>query len=224
MLRSVRGLVAVLTLVVPSVVVATAEQPKPVDLIFNTRHLDLIGKGDGVKYKFEHAVTDEKLMGKPFADDIKLEVSEVNGDGQRNLDVTVFTGDRQRPVQNYDGLTINPVFIWFLDKCVENYRLVSGGKQPYLKGRMRDAFIDKAEVEPAKLEFGGKTVDGYKVTIAPFATDPNKHKMQGFENSKFTFVLSKEIPGYFYELSSEIFSSQAGTGKMQDRLVLMEAK
>lgn len=224
MLRSVRGLVAVLTLVVPSVVVATAEQPKPVDLIFNTRHLDLIGKGDGVKYKFEHAVTDEKLMGKPFADDIKLEVSEVNGDGQRNLDVTVFTGDRQRPVQNYDGLTINPVFIWFLDKCVENYRLVSGGKQPYLKGRMRDAFIDKAEVEPAKLEFGGKTVDGYKVTIAPFATDPNKHKMQGFENSKFSFLLSKDIPGYFYELSSDIFSTQPGAGKMQDRLVLVEAK
>ncbi len=158
MLRTVRGLVAVLTLVVPSVLVAAAEQPKPVDLIFNSRHLDLIGKGDGVKYKFEHAVTDEKLMGKPFADDIKLEVSDVNGDGQRNLDVTVFTGDRQRPVQNYDGLTINPVFIWFLDKCVENFRLVSGGKQPYLKGRMRDAFIDKAEVEPASLEFGGKTV------------------------------------------------------------------
>ena len=224
MLRTLRGLVAVLTLAVPSVLVSAAEQPQPVDLIFNTRHLDLVGKGTGVTYKFEHSVTDEKLMGKPFADDIKLQVNDVNGDGQRVLDVTVFTGERQRPVQNYDGLTINPVFIWFLDKCVENYRLVSGGKQPYLKGRMRDAFLDKAEVEPAKFEFGGKTVDGFKITIAPFATDPNKHKMQGFENSKFSFLLSKDIPGYFYELSSDIFSTQPGAGKMQDRLVLVEAK
>jgi hypothetical protein len=36
--------------------------------------------------------------------------------------------------------------------------------------------------------------------------------------------MSKDIPGYFYELQSDIFSSQAGTGKMQDRLVLVEAK
>lgn len=224
MLRTVLGLIAVLTLAIPSVHGAAAEPPKPVDLIFNARHLDLVGKGVAVKYKFEHQVTDEKLMGKSFADDIKLAVSDVTADGQRTLDVTVFTGDRQRPVQNYDGLTINPVFIWFLDKCVENYRLVSGGKQPYLKGRMRDAFVDAAQVEAIKLDYGGKTVDGYKVTIVPFEADPNKHKMQGFEKSKFTFILSKDIPGYFYEFGADIFSSQAGTGKMQDRLVLVEAK
>ena len=48
---------------------------------------------------------------------------------------------------------------------------------------------------------------------------PNKHKMQGFENSKFTFVLSKDIPGYFYEFNADIFSSQAGTAKMMDKLI-----
>jgi hypothetical protein len=228
MLRTLRGLAVAasvvttfaLTLAVP----ASAELPQPADVIFNARHLDLVPKGTGVAYKFEHGVTDEKLLGKPFTDDIKLNVSDVTADGQRVLDVTVFTGDRQRPTQNYDGLTINPVFIWFLDKCVENLRTVAGGKQPYLKGRMRDAFVDKAKIEEVKLEFGGKSVAGYKVTIEPFVDDPNKHKMQGFEKSKFTFVLSKDIPGYFYEFNADIFSSQAGTAKMMDKLVLVEAK
>jgi len=224
MKRIVRGLIAVLSLGVPSAMAAAAAEPQAADLIFNSRHLDLVTKGAGIKYKFEHAVTDEKLLGKAFTDDIKLDVSDVKDEGQRVLDVTVFTGQRQRPVQNYDGLTINPVFIWFLDKCVENYRLVSGGKQPYLKGRMRDSFVEKAKLEPVKVEFGGRSVDAYKVTIVPFESDPNKHKMQGFENSTFSFVLSKEIPGYFYELNAEIFSSQAGTGKITDRLVLTEAK
>lgn len=228
MLRILRGLAVALSVATTTAVSialpAAAEPPQPADLIFNARHLDLVPKGTGVSYKFEHGVTDEKLMGKPFTDDIKLKVSDVTAEGQRTVDVTVFTGDRQRPVQNYDGLTINPVLIWFLDKCVENFGTVAGGKQPYLKGRMRDAFLDQAKVENVKVDFGGKSVEAYKVSLEPFAKDPNKHKMQGFENSKFTFVLSKDIPGYFYEFNSDIFSTQAGTAKMTDRLVLVEAK
>ncbi len=226
MLRFVRGLapVVALALLLPIGAVAAADQPQPVDLIFNARHLDLVGKGGAVGYKFEHSVSDEKLLGKPFTDDIKVAVSDVTPDGQRNVIVTVFTGERQRPIQNFDGVSINPVFIWFLDKLVDNYRLMSGGKHTYLKGRIRDAFLDKAKLEPVKVDFGGKSVDGYKVTMVPFEQDPNKSKMQGFENSKFTFVMSKDIPGYFYELNAEIFSTQAGTGKLTDRLVLVETK
>ena len=227
MLRIVRALVpaVVMVLAAPlSATMAAAENYEAADLIFKERHLDLVGKGTGVAYKFEHKVSDEKLMGKPFTDDIKLAVTDVNAEGQRILDVTVFTGERQRPIQNYDGLTINPVFIWFLDKCVENFRTVAGGKQPYLKGRMRDSFVDKPKLEDVKVEFGGKTIDAKKITIVPFATDPNKHKMQGFENSTFTFILSKDIPGYFYELTADFFSSQPGSGKLNDRLTLVEAK
>ncbi len=227
MLRIVRGLVPALALAlsVPfAVEPARADKYEAADLIFQNRHLDLVQKGATVAYKFEHAVSDEKLMGKSFTDDIKIAVTDVNATGQRILDVTVFTGDRQRPVQNYDGLTINPVFIWFLDKCVENFRTVAGGKQPYLKGRMKEAFVEKPTLEDVKIEFGGKTIDAKKVTIEPFATDPNKHKMQGYENSKFSFVMSKDIPGYFYELTSEMVSTQPGAGKLNDRLKIVEAK
>ncbi len=227
MLRIVRGLVPALALslaVSYTVESARAENYEAADLIFQNRHLDLVQKGSTVAYKFEHKVSDEKLMGKPFTDDIKFSVTDVNAEGQRILDVTVFTGDRQRPIQNYDGLTINPVFIWFLDKCVENFRTVAGGKQPYLKGRMKEAFVKKPKLEDVKVEFGGKTIDAKKVTIEPFVNDPNKQKMQGYENSKFSFVMSKDIPGYFYELNADMFSTQAGTGKLSDRLVLVEAK
>lgn len=227
MLRIVRALVPAIVMAIAASATATlaiAENYEAADLIFKERHLDLVGKGTGVAYKFEHKVSDEKLMGKAFTDDIKIAVTDVNAEGQRILDVTVFTGDRQRPVQNYDGLTINPVFIWFLDKCVENFRTIAGGKQPYLKGRMRDSFLDKPKLEDVKIEFGGKTIDAKKVTIVPFANDPNRQKMQGYENSAFSFVLSKDIPGYFYELTADFVSTQPGSGKLNDRLVLVEAK
>jgi hypothetical protein len=66
-------------------------------------------------------------------------------------------------------------------------------------------------------------VEGFKVTMVPFENDPNKHKMQGYEKSAFSFTFSKDVPGYFYELDSNIFSSQAGTASMKDRVVLVEA-
>lgn len=219
-----QSLIIIFLLLSPYIVSAAEEQLTPTDAIFNSRHLDLVSKGSTVKYKFQHTVSDEKLMGQPFSDDIKLNISDVNAEGLRILDVTVFTGERQRPTQNYDGLSVNPVFVWFLDKCVENYGLLSGGSHPYLKGRFREAFLTKAKIESTKLDYNGKSIDGYKVTIVPFEDDPKVNKMQGFEKSKFTFTMSQQIPGYFYELGSDFFSSQPGTGKMQDRLVLVEAK
>jgi hypothetical protein len=223
MLCIVRGLIPALVLALAAAP-AFADKYEVADLIFESRHFDLVSKGSNLAYKFEHKVSDEKLLGKAFTDDVKIAVSDVNAEGQRILDVTVFTGDRQRPSQNYDGLTINPVFIWFLDKCVESYRTVSGGKQPYLKGRMRDAFLEQPKLEDVKIEFGGKTIDGKKVTMEPFAKDPNRHKMQGYENSKFSFVFSKDIPGYFHELTADIVSTQPGSGKLDNRLILVEAK
>jgi len=225
MLRYLRGLGVAACLAMPFVsMAATAETPAAVDAIFNARHLDLVNKGGNVLYKFDHQVSDEKLLGAPFSDDIRLNVTDVTAEGSRTLDVTVFTGDRQRPVQNYDGLSINPVFVWFLDKCVENYRTMAGGKQPYLKGRIRDAFVNGAKIEPVKFTYAGKEVDGFKVTTVPFESDPNKHKMKGYEMSAFTFIFSKDVPGYFYELGSNIFSSQPGTANLKDRVVLVEAK
>ncbi len=223
MLRTVRGVIAGLMVAFPTVLAAAGEQPNPVEMIFQTRHLDLIQKGSGIVYKFEHNVSDEKLLGKAFSDDIKLDVTDITADNQSIVNVTVFTGERQRPVQNFDGLSINPAFVWFLDKCVENYRLVSGGNQAYLKGRLRDAFHDKATIEAVKTDYNGKSVDGHKITLVPFDGDPNAHKMNGFEKSKFTIVVSKDVPGYFVELGSDIFSTQAGTGKVQDRMVLVSA-
>ncbi len=225
MLRFVRALGLAACLAMPFVsVAARADTPTAVDAIFNSRHLDLVNKGGNILYKFDHQVNDEKLLGKPFSDDIKLNVTDVTADGQRILDVTVFTGDRQRPTQNYDGLSINPVFVWFLDKCVENFGVVAGGKHPYLKGRMRDAFIDRAKIEPVKFKYDGKEVDGFKVSMTPFAEDPNKHKMQGYEKSEFSFTFSKDVPGYFYELGSDIHSTQAGTASLKDKIVIVEAK
>ncbi len=222
MLRKVRWLIAGVVMLVPIALPAAAEQPKPVDAIFNSRHLDMVPQSNEVKYKFERSVSDERLLGAPFSDDVLISVLKVSEQGDRDVKVTVFTGDRQRPQVKHEGLSINPLFIWFLDRSVDNYRLLSGGKQPYLKGKFSRAFEEKAQVEATKIDYQGKSVDGLKITVTPYAGDEAAEKMQGYENSKFTFTMSKDVPGYFVELHSKIESTKAGTGKVEERVSIVE--
>ena len=55
-------------------VTAAAEVPKAADVLFESKHLANLGKGDEVTYRFQRTVSDEKLLGMPFSDDIKVAV------------------------------------------------------------------------------------------------------------------------------------------------------
>ncbi len=195
----------------------------PVELLFNSRHMDLVPKENEVQYKFERTGSDEKLLGQNFTDNVRVGVKNVGEKGERDIKVTVFSGERQRPVVEHEALTINPIFIWFLDRSVDNYRLMSGGSQPYLKGMFSRSFSDagKTTTEPTKLEFNGKTVDAIKITVLPYKDDAAKDKMQGFEVSKFTIIVSKDVPGYFHTLVAHIESTQKGTSKVEEKVSMV---
>jgi hypothetical protein len=222
MLRITRGVIAGLAMLVPAALSAAGEQPTPVGVLFESRHLDLVPQGNDVKYKFTRTVSDKSLLGEEFSDDVRVAVKKVSEKGDRDVKVTVFTGERQRPQVEYDALSINPLFVWFLDRSVDNYRLLSGGKQPYLKGKFSKAFEDKATIEPTKIDYQGKSVDGFKITVAPYKDDEARDKMQGYEISTFTITVSKDVPGYFFDLLADIQSTKAGTGKLQERVSLVE--
>ena len=120
--------------------------------------------------------------------------------GTKEVVVKVFTGERARDPQVIDDLTINPVMVVYLDRAVASYMSVAGGKQPYLKAKFRSALSERAATEPVKIKLGDKIVDGFRVNLAPYAGDLNASKMRGFENSRFSIVVSEAVPGQFVEL------------------------
>ncbi|HRQ28420.1 MAG TPA: hypothetical protein PKW01_15645, partial [Hyphomicrobium sp.] len=77
-------------------------------------------------------------------------------------------------------------------------------------------------IQDIKYEFNGKTIDAQKVTIRPYADDfRNKDKMQGFENTEFTVVVSKEVPGFFVDLTSNFVSTQAAAPSIEEKITLV---
>ncbi|HRQ27532.1 hypothetical protein, partial [Hyphomicrobium sp.] len=157
-----RALAAVCLALAPVAAIAAGD-PRVVELLFETRHLDLIDKGSGVTYRFEKKGSDERLVGKNLTDELRLNVSSVNGKGERDVVFHVFTGDQARDPQNWPDLTINPLFVWYLDRAVTNFRYLAGGDNRYLKRKFQMALRDSAKIQDIKYEFNGKTIDAQKV-------------------------------------------------------------
>jgi hypothetical protein len=205
----------------PAAAAAATTNPTPAHALFETRQLDLIDKGGEVAYRFERKVSDERLLGKAYADDIKVGVKNVGEKGEREVEFKAFTGEQAREPSNWPDLTINPLFIWYLERAVSNFNTLAGGNQMYIKGKFRSALGETAKIEPTKIDLNGKTIDGYRITVAPFSDDKNGSKMQGYEKSVFTIVVSNDAPGYFVDLQSTFESTAAAAPKLEERISLV---
>lgn len=216
-----RAIMALCLALLPAAALAANDQAV-VKLLFETRHLDLIAKGAEVTYRFEKKGSDERLVGKDQKDELRLGVSSVNGKGERDVVFRVFSGEEARDPQNWPELTINPLFVWYLDRAVTTFQYLAGGNARYLKAKFREALRERAEMEPIDYEFGGKTIKAYKVTVRPYADDwPNRDKMQGFENTEFNIIVSDEAPGYFVNLELHFVSTHAAAPSIEEKITLV---
>jgi hypothetical protein len=189
--------------------------------LFETRQLDLVDKGREVTYHFDRTVSDERLLGKAYADNIIVGVKNVGEKGEREVEFKAFSGQYARDPTSWPDLTINPIFIWYLERAVSNFNTLAGGNQMYLKGQFRAALADKAVIEPTKIDLNGKSIDGYKITVRPYADDTHAPQMQGYAGSTFTMVVSKDAPGYFVNLVATYESSTAAAPKLEEKISLV---
>lgn len=189
-------------------------------MLFENKHLGNLDAGQKLTYRFSRDPSKPDVLGKGFSDEITVDIKKVATDGTREVDVRVYTGERARDPQVIDGLTGNPILVVFLDRSVSSYMAVAGGKVPYLKERFRSAFRDRPTLEPVKVKLGDKTVDATRITIAPYAGDPNASKMLGFENSKFSIVVSEAVPGHFVELVANIDNTNSDAPRLVERIVM----
>lgn len=207
-----------------SVRAEVAAKPSSVDILFERKHLTNVGPGSTLAYRFERTVSATDLLGQPFADDIKIDIKKVANDGTRDVVVKVFSGDRARDPQSIDELTINPVLVVFLDRAVASYMTVAGGKVAYLKDKFRTSLRERATVTPVKVKLAEKTVDAYRVSVAPYAGDLNASKMRGYENSKFSIVVSDSVPGHFVEMLATYENNAKEAPRLEERTLMVGAE
>ena len=201
--------------------VSAAETSKSAEVIFDPPHLLMMQKGSEVTYKFERKVSDDKLAGPGYTDEIRVGVFKVAADGKRDVSLQVFTGDRARAPWSETGMTGNPLLLWYLDNCVNQFGAVAGGNRDFLKNTFKVSLRDKSTFENVKAEYDGKPVDAVQITVVPFVDSKDVKKMRGFEKSKFHLLVSPSVPGYFLELAADYQSSDPNSPVVSEKIKLV---
>jgi hypothetical protein len=197
---------ASLALSVPAAAMAE-DMPKPADILFNRPHIASVAAGTVLDYKFVRKPSNEKALGPGFSDDITVKIDSDAAAGKKNVVVQIYSGDRAREPQRITGMDGNPLLIVYLDGAVSHFRQLAGGDSAYLKGMFSRYLASGATVAPVKILYKGQEVSGYQVTATPFANDPARAKMKGFEGATFKIALSDKIPGYLAQMVSNYTST-----------------
>jgi hypothetical protein len=169
-------------------------------LVFFHDHLKGIEKGSHIDYAFKHDTKGEK----GFTDHIGVDVTAVAEEGKRDLSFNFLTGENHidfTPAKGYRG---NPVIFHFLERDISLMARDTGGYNGYYRNRIRDAFKKPDQVEDVTVDLDGKPVTGTQVVVSPFVGDPNADKFKMFENKRYEFIFSDNVPGGVYRIHTQV--------------------
>ncbi|MFD1331531.1 hypothetical protein ACFQ4O_05910 [Methylopila musalis] len=178
---------------------AAGAAPTGVQLVFEGGDLKSLAPGATISYRFARDTSDTALA-PSFQDDVRVVVTAEDG-GAKTAKVDLFSGAR---AQSFGSLSVdgNPVIVVLLEQDVREMQKVLGGSPYYIRNRIRDAISGGGQVEPARLDVDGKTVDGWKLTLKPFAHDARRDQLKGFADRFYELTFSDAVPGGLHSLKA----------------------
>lgn len=193
-----------------------AAAPSAVDLVFEAPYLTKAPNGSTISYRFVRKTTDKEL--KPsFEDEVKVNVAPKGAENSVTIDL--FTGARAISMENM-ARSGNPVIVAVLEQDVQEMNKVLGGSPVYLRNRIMEAMRNDGGPQPVKVEYAGRTLDGWKVTLTPFVNDRNKEKMKDFAARTYELTFSDDVPGGLYALKTVTPSKDGAEPLLVEELTL----
>lgn len=218
-----RGFAFAATAVAAGAAFATEAAPaadKFVGEMFNKPHIADVAAGTELVYKFERKPSDEKLLGLGFSDNIKVNVEKEASAGKKSVLLQIYSGDRARDPHRINEMDGNPLLVVYLDNAVAHFRELAGGDRDYLKNTFKKKMSDGSKVEPVTIDYKGEKLAGYRLVLTPYASDPARAKMRGYEGATFSIAMSDKIPGYFAQMVSMFSNANKGAPTLEERTTL----
>lgn len=173
--------------------------PSSTELFFDKPYLSSVAPGTKIAYAYKH-VTIRAELGDSFDETLSMSVDAApdNAAG-RVADVDILRGDQHSEAGPFPTMSGNPIALVLLERDVKEMAQLSKGSPFYIRNRVRDA-LGTGAVEEAKFSYDGREVKGWKMTMVPFAADPNKDKLAELVGRRYVFLFSDEVPGGLYEI------------------------
>lgn len=193
-----------------------AEDERPLSAaqiaLFESDHLAGIQHPATLDYAFRHDGSD------PYEDTVALVLREVHEDGSKDVSVEFLSGDHRMefsPVIRFHG---NPLIMYFLEWDVRGMHTATGGSTLYFRNRIREGFVDQAEVEDVSINLDGRLKPATAITLQPYRHEPGFERYAAFRDKSYRFVLSDAVPGKIYEIRASVPGGTAGVPEIIDRV------
>lgn len=178
---------------------AALAAPSATELFFDTPYLARVAPGTTLDYTYKHA-TSSKDLGDSFDETLAMKVDAgPDGGDDRVANVVIHRGEKEGEAGPFPTRNGNPISLVLLEREVKELAQLSKGSPFYLRNRLRD-HLAAGTVEPARFSFDGHEVEGWKLTMTPFADDPNKDKLLELAGRRYQFLYSQAVPGGLYEI------------------------
>lgn len=158
-----------------------------------------------------------EILEEPFHDTVvvdfmpRTEGAPDDGNRHFDVDITVFPETGARMVPTVPADSVNPIFLVFLQRDVNQMSRGTGGSVHYFRNLLRSTMNQQAAVETLSIEIGGENVEARRVTMAPFKHNEERRELLPYAEKIYSFTLSSEIPGHVVELQTTV-PSDDGTG------------
>ena len=183
-------------------------------LLFDTPHLENLTEPASLSYDFARRGSGDG----DFADQVVMNVTEIQADGRKNLEFEFLSGERRRLFQPMSGFRGNPLVMLFLQWDVEGMKRATGGSERYFRNRIRYAFYDRAELDEVSVELDGRALTATRVVIRPFLDDPMKDRFRGLERKFYEFLIAPEVPGGIYRIRAVVPAADDSGQASEERL------
>ncbi|MDF2997425.1 MAG: hypothetical protein K0R27_3062 [Xanthobacteraceae bacterium] len=178
---------------------AALAEPSSTELFFDKPYLASVAPGSKITYAYKHVTTRTEL-GESFDEKLEMSVDAApQGASGRVADVDIWRGDKHGEAGPFPTESGNPISLVLLERDVREMAALSKGSPFYIRNRVRDA-LGNGTVEETRFDYQGKQVAGWKMTMTPFAADPNKDKLAELVGRRYVFLFSDEVPGGLYEV------------------------
>lgn len=189
-------------------------------ILFTANHLESIVEPVKLVYTFEKSGTLEK----GFTGRVVVNVTKVLPSGRKNMSFRFLSGKRKIRFPMLKGYNSNPVFMLFLERDSRELQRLTGGNALYFRNLTRYALAGRAKVAPTTFTYNGRTVSGTEIQVQPFTDAGLRKRFLRYINRTYVFILSNEIPGGFYKISSITPSVTDGKVLNQESLTFLEVK
>jgi hypothetical protein len=204
----------------PAAPAAPAEDQRPLSpaqiALFETPHLRNVQQPETLSYRY--------LREGPaaFTDTVAVHVRQVNADGTKDLSFDYLTGDRRVGFPELDHFRGNPLLMQVLERDVDDMKGAVGISSSWFRNRIREAFVDQAEVADATTEVGGAAVPARRITVRPYAHEERLARIRSLQEKTYSFVLADSVPGMIAEIDIDTPADAAMQAPAMSEKVVFE--